>query len=48
MTLLIIFILILGFVGLIGNQTSGLKRMNEMQRSLDEINQKLREMNNKK
>lgn len=37
--------MIIGLAGLIGNQYSGLKRMEEMQRSLDDINQKLRERN---
>jgi hypothetical protein len=47
MTLLVVIIIIIGFAGMIGNQKSGLKRMDEMQRSLDDINHKLREMNNK-
>lgn len=45
MSILIVLILIIGLAGLIGNQYSGLKRMEEMQRSLDDINQKLRERN---
>jgi uncharacterized membrane protein (DUF106 family) len=45
---LIVIIIIIGFAGMIGNQYSGLKRMDEMQRSLDDINQKLREMNRSK
>jgi hypothetical protein len=47
MLILLAFILVVGFVGVIGNQYSGIKRMNELQRSLDDINQKLRTMNNK-
>jgi hypothetical protein len=46
MVILVVIIIIIGFAGMIGNQKSGLKRMDEMQRSLDDINQKLREMKN--
>ena len=42
MTLLLVIILIIGLAGIIGNQYSGLRRMEEMQKSLDDINQKLR------
>ncbi|WP_438446077.1 hypothetical protein [Gorillibacterium sp. sgz5001074] len=41
--LLLIVILVIGFAGIIGNQYSGLRRMEELQRSLDQLNQKLRE-----
>jgi len=44
MTVLLIVILIIGFAGIIGNQYSALKRMGDIQYSLDEINQKLREI----
>lgn len=45
MILLLIIVLIVGIAGIIGNQNSGLRRMEEMQRSLDNINQTLRDMN---
>jgi hypothetical protein len=48
MILLLVIIVIIGFAGMIGNQYSGLKRMDELKRSLDEINQKLRTINNNK
>jgi hypothetical protein len=43
---LILFVIIIGFAGVIGNQYSSLRRMESIQRSLDDINQKLREKNN--
>jgi hypothetical protein len=42
--LFLIIVLIIGFAGVIGNQYSGLQRMGSIQRSLDDINQKLRDM----
>lgn len=36
--------IVIGIVMVIGNQKSGLRKMDDMQRSLDDINQKLREM----
>jgi hypothetical protein len=41
MTLLIIIIIIIGLAGIIGNQYSGLQRMNQLQKTLDEIKQRL-------
>jgi uncharacterized membrane protein (DUF106 family) len=46
--IIITIALIIGLAGIIGNQYSGLKKMNELQRSLDDINQKLRNMNDNK
>lgn len=43
----IIVILIVGLAGIISNQYSALRRMERMQRSLDELNQKLIEIENK-
>ncbi len=43
--LFFIIILIAGLAGIIGNQYSGLRRMETIQRSLDDINQKIRDMN---
>jgi hypothetical protein len=37
MGLLLIIVLIIGFAGLIGNQYSGLRKMDEIKKSLDEI-----------
>ncbi|MBH5317664.1 hypothetical protein I6N90_07600 [Paenibacillus sp. GSMTC-2017] len=45
MLILIIILLFVGITGIIGNQYSGLRRMEQLQRSLDDINQKLRDMN---
>lgn len=42
--LFIVIIIIIGYAGLIGNQYSSLKRMDGLQKSLDEINQSLREI----
>lgn len=42
MTLLLIIILVIGFAGIIANHYSGLSKMDEHQRSLDDLNQKLR------
>lgn len=44
---LIIIVLIIGFAGVITNQYSSLRRMEDMQRSLDDLNQKLRDMQKK-
>jgi len=41
---LVLFVLIIGFAGVIGNQYSSLRRMESIQRSLDDLNQKLRDM----
>jgi hypothetical protein len=43
MTLLIVFIIIIGLAGIIGNQYSGVQRMKEMQQTLEEIRNSLRE-----
>jgi len=40
----LIIVVIIGFAGMIGNQYSGLRRMESIQKSLDDINQKLRDM----
>nr|AYQ72093.1 hypothetical protein EAV92_05620 [Cohnella candidum] len=45
---LLVVVLFVGLAGIIGNQYSGLKRMESIQRSLDDINQILREMNKRK
>ncbi|BBI35954.1 hypothetical protein KCTCHS21_53530 [Cohnella abietis] len=45
MVVLLTIVLIIGLVGIIGNQYSGIKRMESIQRSLDDINQKIRDMN---
>ncbi|RUS45577.1 hypothetical protein [Cohnella sp. AR92] len=42
--LFIVIVIIIGYAGLIGNQYSSLKRMDGLQKSLDEINQSLREI----
>ncbi len=42
MTLLIVVIIIIGLAGIIGNQYSGLQRMTQIQKSLDEIKESLR------
>ncbi|MHA6484129.1 hypothetical protein ACX1C1_19735 [Paenibacillus sp. strain BS8-2] len=42
--ILITIVAVIGLAGIIGNQYSGLRRMESIQRSLDDINQKLREM----
>ena len=42
--ILAVVILLVGLVAIIGNQYSGLKQMRAMQRSLDDLNQKLREI----
>jgi len=41
---LLVVVLIIAFAGVIGNQYSGLRRMEEMQKSLDQINQTLKEL----
>jgi hypothetical protein len=43
MTLLIVIVIIIGLAGFIGNQYSGLQRMNQLQKSLDEIKQSLQD-----
>jgi membrane protein insertase Oxa1/YidC/SpoIIIJ len=43
MTLLIVIIVIIGMAGIIGNQYSGLQRMNQMQKTLDEIKETLQQ-----
>jgi len=43
---MLVVILIIGLAGIIGNQYSSMRRMEGIQRSLDDINQKLRDMNN--
>ncbi|WP_256757566.1 hypothetical protein [Cohnella sp. WQ 127256] len=43
MTLLIVIIIIIGLAGIIGNQYSSLQRMNQMQKTLEEIRDTLRE-----
>ncbi|WP_334076671.1 hypothetical protein [Paenibacillus sanfengchensis] len=37
MTLVLIIVLIIGFAGIIGNQYASLKKMEELQRSVKEI-----------
>jgi hypothetical protein len=44
MTLLVIIVLIIGLAGIIGNQYSGLRRMEEIQKSLDDMKWKLEDM----
>lgn len=41
--LFIIIVIVIGFAGIISNQYSGLRRMESIQRSLDDINQTLKE-----
>ncbi|WP_167747217.1 hypothetical protein [Cohnella luojiensis] len=43
MILLIVIIIVVGLAGIIGNQYSGLQRMNQMQKTLDEIKASLQE-----
>ncbi|GIO96060.1 hypothetical protein J14TS5_11460 [Paenibacillus lautus] len=45
MIIFIVFILLVGFAGIISNQYSALRRMERMQRSLDELNIRIQEMN---
>lgn len=45
MTILLVIILIIGLGGIIGNQYSALKRMESIQNSLDDINDKLGKLN---
>lgn len=42
----IVIILIVGLAGIISNQYSALRRMERMQRSLDELNMRIQEMKN--
>ncbi|MBE9918252.1 hypothetical protein G8C92_30090 [Paenibacillus donghaensis] len=44
MTLLVIIVLIIGLAGIIGNQYSGLRRMEAIQKSLDDMKRKLEDM----
>ncbi len=44
MTFFLAIILIISLAGISGNQSLGLRKMDEMQKSLDNITQKLREM----
>jgi len=44
-TLFIAIVLIIGFAGIIGNQYSGLQRMTQMQKTLEEIRDELRGKN---
>ncbi|MEF3353865.1 hypothetical protein PV403_11800 [Paenibacillus sp. GYB006] len=41
----LIVVIVIGFAGVIGNQKSVLRRMESIQRSLDEINQKMHDEN---
>jgi len=41
-TLFIAIVLIIGLAGIIGNQYSGLQRMNKMQQTLEEIRDAIR------
>ncbi|MBB6636038.1 hypothetical protein [Cohnella thailandensis] len=43
MELLIVVLLFVGLAGIIGNQYSGLRKMDAIQRTLEEINQSLKE-----
>lgn len=45
MTLFIAIVLIIGLAGIIGNQYSGLQRMNQMQKTLEEIRDAMRQKN---
>jgi len=45
LTLFIAIVLIIGLAGIIGNQYSGLQRMNHMQKTLEEIRDAVRENN---
>ncbi len=42
MTLLFMIVLVIGIAGIIGNQYSGLRRMDNIQKSLDDLNQSLK------
>ncbi|ACX66675.1 hypothetical protein SAMN04488688_10134 [Paenibacillus sp. cl141a] len=42
----IVIILIVGLAGIISNQYAALRRMERMQRSLDELNMRIHEMKN--
>lgn len=39
---LVVIIIIIGLAGIIGNQYSGLQRMNQIQKTLDEIKDSMR------
>ncbi|GIO84013.1 hypothetical protein J25TS5_09450 [Paenibacillus faecis] len=47
MALMLIIVLIIGFAGIIGNQYASLKRMDDLQRSVKEIEMQLRDLRNK-
>jgi len=47
MMTLIAILLFVGLAGIISNQYSGLRRMERMQRSLDQLNQQLQDLNRK-
>ncbi|GIO90956.1 MULTISPECIES: hypothetical protein [Paenibacillus] len=47
MMTLIVILLFVGLAGIISNQYSGLRRMEQMQRSLDQLNQQLQDLNRK-
>lgn len=48
MSFFIILILVLGLAGMIGGQNVGLRKMENLQKSLDELNQKVEEIMNSK
>lgn len=48
MELFIFVILLIGLFGIIGNQYSGLRRMEKLQQTLDEINTGMKEMNDQR
>lgn len=43
MTLLLIVILVIGLAGIIGNQYSGLRKMDDLQRSLNDLKSKTKD-----
>lgn len=47
MIIFLTFVVGIGLAGIIVNQYSGLRRMDDIQKSLDDINQKLRDMKSK-
>ncbi len=47
MLILITFVLIVGFSGIIGNQYAGLRKMELLQESVSEMNRKLEEISRK-
>lgn len=42
--LYLIIVIVIGFAGIISNQYAGLKRMDSLQKSIDELNRNLREI----